>query len=48
VGSSVYRIEAEGWVGGVVRSRVVAVVQRGRRSAPLEATILSWRREGDA
>jgi hypothetical protein len=27
----------------VARSRVVAVVQRGRRNAPLEATILSWR-----
>jgi general secretion pathway protein K len=43
VGSSVFRIEGEGWVAGVVRSRVVAVVQRGRRNAPLEATILSWR-----
>jgi general secretion pathway protein K len=43
VGSSVFRIEAAGWVAGVVRSRVVAVVQRGRRNAPLEATILSWR-----
>jgi general secretion pathway protein K len=45
VGSSVFRIEAEGWVAGMVRSRVVAVVQRGRRSAPLEAAILSWRPE---
>jgi general secretion pathway protein K len=45
VGSSVFRIEAEGRVAGVVRSRVVAVVQRGRRNAPLEATILSWRQE---
>lgn len=43
VGSSVFRIEAEGRVAGVVRSRVVAVVQRGRKNAPLEATILSWR-----
>jgi general secretion pathway protein K len=43
VGSSVFRIEAEGRVAGVVRSRVVAVVQRGRRNAPLKATILSWR-----
>jgi general secretion pathway protein K len=43
VGSSVFRIEAEGWVAGVVRSRVVAIVQRGRKNAPLEATILSWR-----
>jgi general secretion pathway protein K len=45
VGSSVFRIEAEGRVAGLVRSRVVAVVQRGRRNAPLEATILSWRPE---
>ena len=43
VGSSIFRIEAEGRVAGVVRSRVVAIVQRGRRNAPLEATILSWR-----
>ena len=47
VGSSVYRIEAEGLVAGVPRSRVVAVVQRGRRNAPLEATILSWRPGAD-
>jgi general secretion pathway protein K len=45
VGSSVFRIEAEGRVDGVVRSRVVAVVQRGGRTAPLEPTILSWRPE---
>jgi general secretion pathway protein K len=43
VGSSIFRIEAEGRVAGIVRSRVVAIVQRGRRNAPLEATILSWR-----
>jgi general secretion pathway protein K len=48
VGSSVFRIEAEGRVTGLVRSRVVAVVQRGRRNAPLEATILSWRPEPEA
>ena len=48
VGSGVFRIEAEGRVAGVVRSRVVAVVQRGRRNAPLEATILSWRPEPEA
>ena len=41
--SSVFRIEAEGRVAGVVRSRVVAVVQRGRRNEPLQVTILSWR-----
>jgi general secretion pathway protein K len=45
VGSSVFRIEAEGRVDGVVRSRVVAVAQRGGRRAPLEPTILSWRPE---
>lgn len=48
VGSSVFRIEAEARVAGVVRSRVVAVVQRGRRNAPLEPTILSWRAEPEA
>jgi len=48
VGSSVFRIEAEGRIAGVVRSRVVAIVQRGRRNAPLEATILSWRPEPEA
>jgi general secretion pathway protein K len=48
VGSSVFRIEAEGRVAGVVRSRMAAVVQRGRRNAPLEVTILSWRPEPEA
>jgi general secretion pathway protein K len=48
VGSSVFRIEAEGRIAGVVRSRVVAIVQRGRRNAPLEASILSWRPEPEA
>jgi general secretion pathway protein K len=43
VGSSTYRIEAQGLIAGVARSRVVAIVQRGRRNAPLGATILSWR-----
>jgi general secretion pathway protein K len=43
VGSGVFRIEAEGVVAGATRRRVVAVVQRGRADAPLEATILSWR-----
>jgi general secretion pathway protein K len=47
VGSNVFRIEAEGLVAGVPRSRAVAVVQRGRRNAPLEATILSWRPGAD-
>lgn len=48
VGSSVFRIEAEGRIAGVVRSRVVAIVQRGRQNAPLEASILSWRPEPEA
>lgn len=43
VGSDVFRIEAEGAVGGVARSRVVVVVQRGRDDSPLEAKVLSWR-----
>ncbi|MGH7372666.1 MAG: general secretion pathway protein GspK [Candidatus Rokuibacteriota bacterium] len=43
VGGSVFRIEAEGLIAGVPRGRAVAVVQRGRRNAPLEVTILSWR-----
>ncbi|MEX2224229.1 MAG: hypothetical protein WEG40_20785 [Candidatus Rokuibacteriota bacterium] len=47
VGSSVFRIEAEGLVGAV-RRRVIAVVQRGRRNAPIEPTILSWRPEPGA
>jgi len=47
VGSSVFRVEAEGWIGGSVRSRAVAIVQRGRKNAPLEATILTWRPGGE-
>ncbi|HUM15633.1 MAG TPA: hypothetical protein VL086_08090 [Candidatus Nitrosotalea sp.] len=43
VGSSVFRIDAEGRVAGQSRRRIVAVVQRGRANAPLEATIVSWR-----
>lgn len=43
VGSNVFRIEAEGLVAGVPRSRVVAVVQRGGEDSPLEVRILSWR-----
>jgi type II secretory pathway component PulK len=42
VGSSVFRIEAEGWVAGSRRSHAIAIVQRGRKNAPLEATILTW------
>jgi general secretion pathway protein K len=47
VGGQIFRVEAEGLIGGVARHRVVAVVQRGRRAAPLEAAILSWRPVGD-
>jgi general secretion pathway protein K len=44
VGSAIFRIEAEGRAAGA-RSRVVAVVQRGRPTAPLEPTIVAWRPE---
>src|SRR5262249_4598519 len=49
VGSATFRVEAEGWVGGVRKARVVAVIQR---RAPLVSSIgpaqlgiltLSWR-----
>ncbi len=43
VGSSSFRIEAEGVVAGVARGRVVAVVQRGRQSRALAVSIVSWR-----
>ena len=43
VGSSTFRIEAEGLVGGVPRGRVVAVVRRGRPGRVLDLTIVSWR-----
>ena len=46
VGSAVFRIEAEGRTAGA-RRRVVAVVQRGRPTAPLEPTIVSWRPEAE-
>ena len=44
VGSAIFRIEAEGRIGGA-RSRLVVVVQRGRPTAPLEPTIVAWRPE---
>jgi general secretion pathway protein K len=44
VGSAVFRIEAEGHAADA-RSRVVAVVRRGRPTAPLEPTIVAWRPE---
>jgi hypothetical protein len=47
VGSSVFRIEAEGEVAGMPRRRVVAVVQRGQRDQPLGVAILSWRAGSD-
>jgi general secretion pathway protein K len=47
VRSNVFRIEAEGIVAGVPRSRVVAVVQRGGEDSPLEVKILSWRSGDD-
>jgi len=44
VGSSSFRIEAEGVVAGVARSRVVAVVQRGgNQRGRLDVVIVSWR-----
>lgn len=46
VGSAVFRIEAEGRTAGA-RSRVVAVIQRGRPGAPLEPTIVGWRPEAE-
>lgn len=44
VGSAVFRIEAEGHAAGA-RNRVVAVVQRGRPTAPLEPVIVAWHPE---
>jgi len=46
VGSAVFRIEAEGRTAEA-RSRVVAVIQRGRPGAPLEPTIVAWRPEAE-
>ena len=44
VGSSSFRIEAEGVVAGVARRRVVAVVQRGgKQRGGLDVAIVSWR-----
>lgn len=48
VGSSSFRIEAEGVVAGVARSRVVALVQRGGDPrARLDVAIVSWRSGDD-
>jgi general secretion pathway protein K len=45
--TSVFRIEAEGRVGGAARSRVVTVVRRGRPGRVLDLTVLSWRTESE-
>ncbi|HKA61331.1 MAG TPA: hypothetical protein VKH83_02855 [Methylomirabilota bacterium] len=42
-GSAIFRIEAEGLIGGVSRSQIVAVVRRGRPGRVLDVTVLSWR-----
>lgn len=41
-GSAVFRIEAEGLVGGVSRSQIVALVRRGRPGRALDVSVLSW------
>jgi type II secretory pathway component PulK len=52
VGSATFRIEADGWVTGAPKARIVAIVQRGTPSAAgagpddlaaLGLTMLSWR-----
>ena len=49
VGSATFRVEAIGWVGGIRRARVVAVIQRRgtapgvRGAAALGIVTLSWR-----
>jgi general secretion pathway protein K len=48
VGSATFRIEAEGWMAGELRARIVAVVQRQAQlnaagSTGIKATVLSWR-----
>jgi general secretion pathway protein K len=43
VGSTVFRIEAEGVVVGGGRRRIVAVVQHGGQTGPLDVAMLSWR-----
>jgi type II secretory pathway component PulK len=56
VGSATFRVEAEGWVSGAARARVVAIVERrtlgpagaaGDDLTALGLGVLSWR-EGDA
>jgi type II secretory pathway component PulK len=45
VGSTTFRIDAEGIVGGEPKARIVAIVQKAAASAgtPPTVTILSWR-----
>jgi general secretion pathway protein K len=43
VASATFRVEAVGVAGGMPRSRVVAVMQRGGPQSPLGVRILSWR-----
>jgi len=56
VGSQIFRVEAEGWVGGVRQARIVAIVQRqttrpaGAEPDDLAAfglAVLTWREGGD-
>jgi general secretion pathway protein K len=42
-GSAIFRIEAEGLIGGVSRSQIVAVVRRGGPGRALDVSVLSWR-----
>jgi len=52
VGSATFRVEAEGWVGGVRRARIMAIVQRrtpepgSSGTAALGIITLSWRPGG--
>jgi general secretion pathway protein K len=48
VGSATFRIEAEGWMTGELRARIVAVVQRQAQlntsgGTGIKTTVLSWR-----
>lgn len=47
VGSATFRIEAEGRIPGSPPSRVLAIVQRGGRTAAVGVTIRLWRPETD-
>ena len=47
VGSATFRIEAEGRLPGSPPSRVLAIVQRGGRTAPVGVTVRLWRPETD-